>query len=167
MRCKKMKNMARAALLALLFAAAPASAASGRVIGAADGDTLRVLINGASVRVRLVCIDAPERRQAFGNRARQALSKLVFRQNVDLDVQGRDQYGRTLARVWLGRQDINAEMVRLGLAWMYRSQCKNEVLRELEAEAKAARRGLWVDPSPVPPWKYRWANRRSDGKSGR
>lgn len=157
MLCKKMKKIASLALLALFFAAAPAFAdsARGRVVGVSDGDTLRVRIGGAPVRVRLVCIDAPERRQAFGNRARQALSKLVFRQDVDLFISGRDRYGRALARIRLGGMDINAEMVRLGFAWMYRSHCKSEALADLEAEAKAARRGLWGDPKPIPPWKYR------------
>jgi len=52
---------------------------------------------------------------------------------------------------------INEELVQAGLAWWYRRYSPNdERLAQLEADAKAAKRGLWADAEPVPPWEWRW-----------
>ncbi len=111
------------------------------------------------MRVRLAQIDAPEKRQAFGARSRQALAELVFRQSVRVAETGRDRYGRVIGTVYLGNVDVNAQMVREGMAWVYRQYAKDRGLYELERRAQASRRGLWVDPEPVPPWEYRRSKR--------
>ena len=67
------------------------------------------------MRVRLAQIDAPEKRQAFGARSRQALAELVFRQSVRVAETGRDRYGRVIGTVYLGSVDVNAQMVREGI----------------------------------------------------
>ena len=51
---------------------------TGPVISVLDGDTIEVLHNTQPERVRLSGIDCPEKGQAFGNRAKQAASELVF-----------------------------------------------------------------------------------------
>ena len=64
--------------------------------------------------------------------------------------------GRTLGRVSCAGVDANAEQVRRGMAWVYvRYAPKYSPLYAVQAEARAARRGLWHDPNPVPPWKWR------------
>ena len=105
--------------------------------------------------MRLVEIDAPERRQAFGNRSRQALARMVQGKQVEVREQGTDRYGRTLGRVYQAGLDVNAEMVRIGLAWVYVRYAKDQSLYQVEAEARAQRRGLWADKEPVPPWEWR------------
>ena len=68
-----------------------------------------------------------------------------------------DRYKRTVAEIILpdGR-NLNQELVRAGLAWWYQQYARRElILRDLEQEARAARRGLWKDPQPVPPWDWR------------
>jgi micrococcal nuclease len=68
-----------------------------------------------------------------------------------------DRYKRTVAEIILpdGR-NLNQELVRARLAWWYRQFAKRDsVLPALEQEARAAKRGLWSDPSPVPPWEWR------------
>jgi endonuclease YncB( thermonuclease family) len=53
----------------------------------------------------------------------------------------------------------NAEMVRSGLAWVYRQYAKNfEYLFPLEKAARESRVGLWIDPRPTPPWEWRRNN---------
>ena len=53
-------------------------------------------------------------------------------------------------------RNLNRELVRAGLAWWYRRYAPHDAeLEALEAEARAARRGLWADPHPVPPWEWR------------
>ena len=83
-----------------------------------DGYTINVLVDRHPVRVRLAQIDAPEKRQAFGTRSRQALAELVFRQSVRVAETGRDRYGRVIGTVYLGNVDVNAQMVREGMAWV-------------------------------------------------
>ena len=68
---------------------------------------------------------------------------------------GPDLYGRTLAEVLLpdGRS-LNQELIKAGLAWWFRKYSKDLQLGELERQARVAKRGLWVDPHPVPPWEW-------------
>ncbi len=119
-----------------------------RVVGVSDGDTITVLRKGKGERIRLHGIDCPEKRQAFGNRAKQFTSKLVFGTTVTVQVVDRDRYGRTVAEVLLpdGRS-LNRELVRAGFAWWYwRYTPDDETLAQLEREARGAKRGLWADP---------------------
>ncbi len=145
---------------ALLASQALAADFSGRVVGVSDGDTITVLHNDKGERIRLHGIDCPEKRQAFGNRAKQFTSNLVFAKTVTVQAVDRDRYGRTGGVVLLpdGRS-LNHELVRAGLAWMYRRYTNDQSLSDLEEEARVARRGLWADPHPVPPWEWRKKNR--------
>ncbi len=121
-----------------------------------------MLHNGVGEKIRLHGIDCPEKRQAFGNRAKQFTSKLVFGETVTVEVVDRDRYGRTVADVLLpdGRS-LNRELVRAGFAWWYRRYAPDdETLKQLEHEARAARRGLWADAEPVPPWEWRGMRKR-------
>ncbi len=148
--------------LALLTGQALAADFTGRVVGVADGDTITVLHNGKGERIRLHGIDCPEKRQAFGNRAKQFTSTLVFGNTVTVQVVDRDRYGRTVAEVLLpdGRS-LNRELVRAGFAWWYwRYTPDNETLAQLEREARGAKRGLWADPHAVPPWEWRGMRKR-------
>jgi endonuclease YncB( thermonuclease family) len=133
-----------------------ADTTTGRVVGISDGDTLTVLRDREQVKVRLVEIDAPEKAQAFGEKSKQSLSELCFDKPATLTETGKDRYGRTLARVQCDGIDSNAEQVRRGMAWVYRKYApKDSPLYAVEAQAKAARRGLWADDAPVPPWEWR------------
>lgn len=129
----------------------------GRVVGVHDGDTITVLTDGnKSVKVRLDGIDAPESKQAFGARAKETLSDLVFGKTVAVRVRTTDRYGRTIGRVQVGGLDVNVEMVRMGFAWWYRAYAKRDtVLEAAESEARRAGRGLWTDKDAVPPWDWR------------
>ena len=87
--------------------------------------------------------------------ARQTLAGLVFRQSVTVEEAGRDRYGRVIGTVYVSGGSVNAQMVELGMAWVYRRYAKDSVLFELERQAQADKRGLWADPDPVAPWEYR------------
>lgn len=88
----------------------------GEVIGVTDGDTVKVLRDGREqVKIRLAEIDAPEKKQPFGQRSRQSLAELVFRKQVLVVEQGKDRYERTIARLKVGDLDANEEQVRRGL----------------------------------------------------
>jgi endonuclease YncB( thermonuclease family) len=134
----------------------------GRVVGVTDGDTLKVLVADQKLlRVRLAFCDAPEKKQAFGSRAKQAMSELVFGKDIDLRPHVIDRYGRTVAQVGVDGKDVGLEMVRRGLAWVYElyiteaSSEVQETYRKAQEEAKANRQGLWSNPNSIPPWIFR------------
>ena len=85
------------------------------------------------------------------------LSDLAYNQQARVVVQDTDRYGRKVGRVYVGGVDLNAEMVKQGAAWVYRQFLKDQSLLALEAEAKAAQRGLWALPEAqrCPPWDWR------------
>jgi len=139
----------------LLATCAWAGTLTGEVVAIADGDTLTVLVERTQVRVRLAQIDAPERKQAFGTRARQALSERVFRRTVRVEEAGTDRYGRVIGTVWLGGRNINEELVRAGYAWAFTRYVSDARYFAWQDEARRARRGLWAEPDPVPPWQFR------------
>lgn len=147
------------ALAILIASVEPSLACTGRVVGVTDGDTVKVLCDGVETKVRLDQIDAPERKQAFGTKSKEALSHLVFDRMVRVESSGTDRYGRTLGTLWIGETDANRELVRLGYAWAYRKYLRDESLIKVEAEAKVARRGLWSEPDPIPPWDFRKVGR--------
>jgi endonuclease YncB( thermonuclease family) len=146
-----------------LLLASPLEAAdyTGSVVGVLDGDTIEVLHNNKADRIRLSGIDCPEKHQAFGQRAKQAASELVFGKEVTIQTHGHDKYKRTLADVILpDGKNLNQELVKQGWCWWYRKYAPgNTVLEGLETEAREARKGLWADPQPVPPWEWRKRSR--------
>ena len=150
-------------LLSILFCSnIHAEVIDGRVVGVADGDTVTVL-DGASIqhKIRLQGIDAPEKKQAFGQRSKQSLSDLVFDKTVQVETAKKDRYGREIGKVLVNGIDANLEQIKRGFAWHYkayqREQSENDRrLYDLtETEARAAKRGLWADVDPVPPWEFR------------
>ncbi|WP_431257497.1 thermonuclease family protein [Roseateles chitinivorans] len=151
-----------AVLLCGLIVTASAATLRGEVVGLADGDTLTVLDNEHHQhRVRLVGIDAPEKRQAFGERSRQHLSALVFRQEVVVDWKKRDRYGRILGVVRVRSVDVGQAQLRAGLAWHYKAYAREQpaaqrtLYSDEEVDARRARRGLWSEAAPTPPWEFR------------
>lgn len=149
-------------LPALLFISQQsAHAFSGEVIGVLDGDTIEVLHNRKAERIRLYGIDCPEKAQAFGTRAKQTTSELVFGRRVTVEGHGQDKYKRTLGDVFLSDgTHVNRELVAQGWCWWYQKYAPEDlILAGLEAAARFAKKGLWADPAPVPPWEYRKARR--------
>ena len=127
------------------------------VVGVIDGDSIRVLHNHQPEQIRLSGIDCPERKQAFGTKAKHATSMLAIGKHVTVQTVTKDRYKRTVATVTLpdGVQ-LNEELVRQGMCWWYRKYAPhNGRLQELEAVARSESRGLWVDKAPLPPWEFR------------
>jgi endonuclease YncB( thermonuclease family) len=141
---------------ALLAGAAEAEEFAGRVVGVTDGDTLTVVRSHHRETVRLQGVDAPEKRQAYGERAKRFTADLAFDRTVTVRATGRDRNGRLLGEVVLpdGRS-LNQELVRAGYAWWFRKYSRDGRLARLEEEARAGRRGLWADRAPEPPWDFR------------
>ena len=143
----------------------------GRIVGVTDGDTVDLLTDDlVQQRIRLRGIDAPEKRQAFGNRSKQALSALVFGRRVAVAHSKVDRHKRWVGRIMVGDVDVSRAMIVQGMAWHYAynglEQPVEERVGDAEAEqaARLERRGLWVDGAPVAPWDFRAAKRQSSGQ---
>jgi endonuclease YncB( thermonuclease family) len=134
----------------------------GRIVGIADGDTVTVLdADRVQHRIRLMGIDAPEKAQPFGQRSKQSLSDLVAGHDVVAQCGKLDRYGRQICKVLVDGVDANLAQVTAGMAWHYKKYEREQrasdraVYAKAELEAQRGGRGLWVDPSPVPPWDWR------------
>jgi endonuclease YncB( thermonuclease family) len=147
------------AITAALLLQEPSPSATvlvGRVVSVTDGDTIDLLDeNKTTHRIRLHGIDAPERAQPFSRRSRQHLADAVFGREVDVEVLGKDKYGRTIGRVLVEGDDVCLSLIRAGLAWHYVRYDQSPEYAAAEAAARAAKRGLWLDPHAIPPWDWR------------
>lgn len=158
----KMRNAVQITLLAFsLWIAAPANALEGKVVGVQDGDTLTILDpTKRQHRIRLAEIDAPESKQAFGQRAKQALSKLCFGKHAEVRNTSADRYQRVVGTVYCDGSNANSELVRQGMAWVYvQYASKASPLFALEKTAQTNNVGLWADRHAIPPWEWRRAGR--------
>lgn len=156
-----MKALRLATFFTACVLALPVSAETlrGVVVGVADGDTITLLTpDKRSIRIRLAEIDAPELHgQPFGGPAKAALSSLVYRRQVTANVITFDRYSRVVALVEVAGVNVNAAMVRQGLAWAYVRYQTDGAYSLLEAQARERRVGLWSAqaPRPIPPWQFR------------
>lgn len=148
-------------LATLLLLASATLALEGQVVAVADGDTLTILDGSKQQhRVRLSEIDAPEKGQPFGTRAKQALSDLCFGRVAEVRDTSADRYGRVVGAVYCDGRTANAELVRQGFAWVYVQYARRgSELFDMERDARDAKRGLWADPNPLPPWDWRRGTR--------
>ena len=141
----------------------PAWAWTGRVVEVAAGEKITVLRNGKRVEVSLCGIDCPEEDQPFSNQATQFTSKMVSGKVVEVHRMDTDKQGRTVALVSVDKSLLNEELVKAGLAWVYNRHCHEmicETWKHYQLRAKIDKRGLWSEPEPISPWKYRRKKKR-------
>lgn len=151
-----------AALFCFVSGSALASEITGRVVAVLDGDTIKVLdSSNTQYRIRLSGVDAPEKKQAYGQVSKQSLSDMVYNKAVRVEWSKNDRYGRYVGKVIENGHDVNLEQVHRGMAWFYRKY-QNELPLDdrllylaAETEAKAHGWGLWNDNNPTPPWEFR------------
>lgn len=163
------KRLRRDALVLVSLLGIPAATAevlSGQVTGVTDGDT--IIVRGTDAvehTVRLAGIDAPEYTQPHGRRARSNLAALIAGKSVTVEYRKRDRWQRLVGRVYFEGRDVNLKQVIDGYAWHFRrfgreqGAAERQLYRSAEKHARAQRIGLWVDPRPVPPWKWRMVKR--------
>lgn len=139
----------------------------GKVTRVIDGDTIevktlpeKILVYEIPIRVRLINIDAPEKKQPFGRWSTNQLKALLAGQSVTVSYTQTDRYGRVLGRVVTANgTEANRQQVLNGAAWVYDRYNTDNSLPALQREAQTQKRGLWADPNPVPPWEWRHKNK--------
>ncbi len=134
----------------------------GRVVAVADGDTLTILdASNQQFKIRLTGIDAPEKKQPFGQVSKQHLASMVFGKPVAVEWFKKDKYQRTLGKILLDGRDVNREQIKSGMAWHYKKYEKEQPKEDrqpysdAETEARQRMIGIWGDAAPVPPWEFR------------
>lgn len=164
-------------LLLVVSIAAHADTLTGTVVGVADGDTITVLDGDHQQhKIRLSGIDAPEKKQPFGQRSKQSMSAFVFGKQVDVQWAKRDRYRRIIGKVMVADSncrlsqcpktlDAGLAQITVGLAWWYQEYAKDQSTEDAhryefaEQEARAKHVGLWTDGQPIPPWDWRKGER--------
>lgn len=133
----------------------------GKVVGIADGDTITVLANNREIKIRVAGIDAPEKKQAFGQRSKEHLSDCAFGKSVSVEWNKTDRYGRTIGKVLSSGVDCGLRQVQDGLAWHYKAYAREQspsdraTYANAESQAMNRKAGLWSDPHLTPPWEFR------------
>lgn len=154
-------------ILLLGYGLTSAETIQGKVVRVADGDTITVLDQSKTHhKIRLAGIDAPERGMPFGKKSKEHLSELVAGKQVTVETTKLDRYKRSVGKVLVDGQDANLAQVEAGFAWHYkeyqREQLRADRLAYTQAEERAreARKGLWLDEEPMPPWEWRRQSRK-------
>jgi endonuclease YncB( thermonuclease family) len=145
----------------------------GKVVSIADGDTVIIVVADNSTkskflqppnsqpsskkqyRIRLNDIDAPESKQAFGNKSKENLKNYIYQKDVVVKHESTDKYGRILGTIYYQGKDINLQQVKDGYAWVYRHYSKKQDYIKEEEKARQERKGLWADKNPINPYDFR------------
>ena len=128
----------------------------GKVIKVSDGDTVTILTEDKTQhKIRLNDIDAPEKKQAFGNKSKDNLAKYIAGKTVTVQYQKKDKYKRVLGTIYYNNTDINLQQVKDGYAWVYKKYSNNQTYYKAEKLARDKRVGLWIDKNPLEPWEFR------------
>ncbi len=144
----------------------------GRTIKIVDGDTLWLLdANNKTHKIRLSGMDAPEKRQAFGQQSKLSLSNLAYGREATADCLKRDRNKRPVCVATVAGKDVGLQQIHQGLAWWYRAYAHDQRVQDrrdyerAEQAARARRLGLWRGKDPTPPWEWRRERReQSAGK---
>ncbi|SEE50024.1 Endonuclease YncB, thermonuclease family [Tenacibaculum sp. MAR_2010_89] len=130
-----------------------------KVIGVKDGDTIEVLYKKKPLIIRLAHIDCPEKKQAFGNKAKQFVATKIFGKNVRIINKGKWHWNRLIAEVYYNKvENINETLVENGLAMHFKKYSKSKRYHNLEQVAKKQKIGIWSQPNSITPWQYRKSN---------
>jgi len=181
MRAIKMKNLFHRVPGALCFISSafffltlfPSLSLAGqfKITRVYDGDTVAVTGHDVTIKVRLVGIDAPETShgkhkpgQPFSQRSKKYLTKLVLNKTVDVKGYGPDPYNPILVLIYLNGKNINLEMIKAGLAEVYRGIAPHKFDLDLywkaEREARRAKKGMWsLEDKYVSPKDWRRIHR--------
>lgn len=129
----------------------------GKVIKIKDGDTIDILFDGKPLTIRFAHVDCPEKKQPFGNVAKQFTADKCFGQIVTIQNENKYDRNKRLIGVVINEQgeNVNKELLKAGLAWHYKKYSTDSSYSELEVIARESKVGLWVESNAIPPWDWR------------
>lgn len=121
--------------------------------------------DGREIGVRIAGIDAPERTQPYANVSRRAMREAIEGREVRVDPVKIDRYGRVVGHVFVDGNDIGISQLQAGLAWHFArydadlAPAQRLSYARAQADAKARGVGLWKQPAPLAPWRFRQQQR--------
>lgn len=130
----------------------------GVVINVTSGDIVTVWEKEKQYKIKLYGIDTPEKKQAFGMKAKKFTANMVFNKSLTVLPKDIDQYGRIVGVIYIAQKCLNEELVKNGLAWVYKKYCSESFCDKwlkLEKEARENKFGLWIDTGSVSPWDFK------------
>ena len=143
-------------LFLLLSSCLNALELKGKVIAVSDGDTIKLLTQDkVTHKIRLLDIDAPEKKQPFGNKSRDNLASYIAGEIITVKYKSKDKYGRILGTIYFENLDINLQQIKNGYAWVYKQYSKNQTYYKEEQKAKELKKGLWIEKNAIAPWEFR------------
>ena len=143
--------------LYLFFGILIFSSANSDLLIVTDGDTIRI----GDERIRFSGIDAPEIKQTCiyqeiefkcGEFSKNLLIEKISNQEVSCIRENTDQYGRTLAECFVGKESLSSYLVREGYAFAYRKYSDKFIPDEEYAHSKG--NGMWSMDFMFP-WDFR------------
>ncbi len=127
-----------------------------KVIGVKDGDTIEVLFKKDPIIIRLEHIDCPEKKQPFGQKAKQFTSDFCFAKKVKvINKRKYDRYRRLIATIEYEGKILNKELVSNGYGLHFKKYSKDPSYTILEEQAKLQKKGMWSQEKLIEPWLYR------------
>ena len=148
-------------LLLCLLVALPVQIASGadfvaRVLTVDEGDQLTIYHQGRKDMIHLKGIDCPALKQSYGKQAKRTTTAYVGNREVVVRDLTRDRQGRMVAEILLQNGKLlTHELIKEGLAWVQPEGANMQAMKDMEELARAAGKGLWSEPNPIPPWKWK------------
>ncbi len=121
-----------------------------KCVNIVDGDTVDVSRDGATIRIRLEGIDCPEKNQPFAAEAKAFTANLINGKSVTVIAKEKDDYGRTVARIFVDGRDVSVELLKAGLATHYKKYNSDWLLEVLEKQARAEKVGMWASSAKAP-----------------
>lgn len=129
----------------------------GKVVAVKDGDTIEILADGKTIKIRFAHIDCPEKKQPYGTKAKSFTSDHCFGQTVKVIHNNEyDRYKRLIAEIINENgENVNQELVKAGLAWHFKKYSTDTVYANLEIQARMKKTGVWSEENPIAPWDWR------------
>ncbi|MDQ7825855.1 MAG: thermonuclease family protein [Candidatus Eremiobacteraeota bacterium] len=143
-------------LLVLMAASVFAESFTGVVVSIEDGNNILVKNGSGISKVKIDGVVCPELEQEYGQETKLFMEEQLWGKEVWVDVKSKDHYGRYVANVKSGNEDVALTLAKNGMAW-YNQKAFSPAVAAAEKESRASRTGLWASENPVSPWAFRQA----------
>lgn len=122
-----------------------------------DGDTIKVtsVFSRSQQTIRMLYIDAPEKKQSFGLESKRFLERQILGEYVGIEFHGKEKWGRDLGVVYYRGNSVNFNMVLYGEAWYYPLKNNKQIYQDAQEFAQSWELGLWKNSAAIPPWEFR------------
>jgi endonuclease YncB( thermonuclease family) len=145
-------------LLLIIFNFYQVKEYSGKIVYVIDGDTFILQTTEERLKIRMDCIDAPEKDQDFGSESKNFLERFLYKE-CKVFSKSSDLYGRTIGMLYVDNINVNLLSIREGFSWHYKKYSSDSVFTRAEIKAREGKKGLWSNSEAIAPWVWRILNK--------